>query len=99
MEFGATTSVLQSEGTSPNRRLPDTNPIMSNSNTCVQRDFVALRRAWVTYSDARKPVFHAVTPFCRIALCSTEPGGKSSWAEPPAVQVTCTECLRRLARL
>ena len=86
------------ESASPNRRFPDTNPTMATSITHVPREFVALRRATVTYSDARKPVFHAVTPFCRIALCSTEPGVKSGWAEPPANQVTCPECLRRLAR-
>ncbi len=107
IEFGATISQRQSErgsewqsdGASPNRLSPGTNRTMANSNTRVQREFVALRRASVTYSDAHRPVFHAVTPFCRIALCSTEPGVKSGWAEPPAVQVTCTECLRRLARL
>ena len=65
----------------------------------MQREFVALRRAAVSYAGTRKPVFHAVTPFCRIALCSAEPGVKSGWAEPPADRVTCPECLRRLARL
>jgi hypothetical protein len=82
-----------------NRLLADIHPRMENSFQYLQREFVALRKATVTYSDGRMPVFHAVTPFCRIALCSTEPGAKSKWAEPPANNVTCRECLRRLARL
>ena len=28
------------------------------------------------------PTYHAVTPFRRIALCSTEPGARCRWAEP-----------------
>ncbi len=44
-------------------------------------------------------MYHAVTPHCRIALCATEPGAGSAWAEPPASTVTCRVCLRRLARL
>src|ERR1700722_3288144 len=83
----------------PESTVPGINSKMANPIKYVQREFVALRRATVTYSDARKPVFHAVTPFCRIALCSAEPGVKSGWAEPPANQVTCHECLRRLTRL
>ena len=43
--------------------------------------------------------YHAVTPFCRIALCTIEPGARSRWAEPPAEHVTCPECQRRLTKL
>jgi hypothetical protein len=64
--------------------------------TVGDRSFVALRKAG--HSNA-SPVYHAVTPFCRIALCATEPGTRSAWAEPPASHVTCTACLNRLSRL
>ncbi|WP_426956942.1 hypothetical protein [Muricoccus radiodurans] len=44
-------------------------------------------------------VFHAVTPNCRMALCATEPGAGSEWADPAGTQVTCRACLRRLSRI
>ena len=62
------------------------------------RIFVALRKAG-RVSPERAPLYHAVTPHCRMALCASEPGAGSSWAEPPAEHVSCPECLRRLARL
>lgn len=62
------------------------------------RVFVALRKAGRTQSG-QAPVFHAVTPNCRPALCAAEPGAGSSWAEPPSATVTCPLCLTRLARL
>jgi hypothetical protein len=62
------------------------------------RTFVALRKAGRP-RHGRAPVFHAVTPYLRMSLCGDEPGPGSAWAEPPAEQVTCPECLRRLARL
>ena len=67
-------------------------------NAIIQsgRTFVALRKAG---RSGRSPVYHAVTPHCRIALCAEEPGAGSGWAEPPAEQVTCLNCLRRLNRL
>ena len=67
-------------------------------NAIIQsgRTFVALRKAG---GKARSPVYHAVTPNCRIALCADEPGAGSGWAEPPADKITCPNCLRRLARL
>jgi hypothetical protein len=71
---------------------------MGNVIECSGRSFVALRKAGRAPAEVDS-VFHAVTPFCRIALCSTEPGVKSRWAEPPAEQVTCRECLRRLSNL
>jgi hypothetical protein len=40
----------------------------------LQRKLIALSRATITYSEARKPVFHALTPFCRMAFCAAEPG-------------------------
>jgi hypothetical protein len=61
------------------------------------RFFVALRK------DGRagngSPVYHAVTPDTRPALCGTEPSARSRWAEPPAIAVTCPTCLQRLQRL
>jgi hypothetical protein len=45
------------------------------------------------------PVYHAVTPYARPALCGTEPGARSRWGEPPATAVTCPACLQRLERL
>ncbi|HVY13691.1 MAG TPA: hypothetical protein VHB27_00585 [Rhodopila sp.] len=60
------------------------------------RQFVALRKDG---PHRRPPVFHAVTPFCRMALCAAEPGAGSGWAEPPSSSVTCPACLTRLRRL
>jgi hypothetical protein len=77
--------------------LPDTpaSPI-KNLITLGDRRFVALRRA----GRARHPpVYHAVTPNARMALCTAEPGGRSDWVEPPGEAVTCTLCLTRLERL
>jgi len=62
------------------------------------REFVALRKGG-RRPASEQPVYHAVTPNCRIALCSDEPGSRSGWAEPPGAEVTCPACLRRLARL
>jgi hypothetical protein len=70
---------------------------MENISVGVGRIFVALRKAGGSCRNG--PVFHAVTPYCRIALCCAEPGAKSMWAEPPADGVTCPACLQRLARL
>jgi len=69
-------------------------------NAIVRRTrvFVALRKAGRTLRG-QAPVFHAVTPHCRLALCTAEPGAGSSWAEPPSAKVTCPMCLRRLAQL
>jgi hypothetical protein len=69
---------------------------MENLITVGDRMFVALRRA----GRARyPPVYHAVTPNVRMALCTAEPGGRSDWVEPPGEAVTCPVCLRRLERL
>ena len=65
--------------------------LAGNSSLCASRR--------VRESLEHPSAYHAVTPFCRIALCCTEPGVKSGWAEPPAAHVTCRECLRRLTRL
>ena len=54
--------------------------------------------AWAKTPGTR-PVYHAVSPYCRMALCSVEPGGGSGWAEPPAAEVTCPKCRERLERL
>lgn len=62
------------------------------------RTFVALRKARRA-APGRTHLYHAVAPYCRMALCATEPGPGSSWAEPPASAVTCPVCLQRLARL
>jgi hypothetical protein len=62
------------------------------------RIFVALRKARGP-TCGRGPVYHAVTPHCRMALCAEEPGAGSAWAEPPADRITCPECLRRLGRI
>ena len=69
-------------------------------NGIVRKDriFVALRKAG-RVTQGRAPVYHAVTPFCRPALCADEPGAGSGWAEPPAKNVTCPACRRRLERL
>jgi hypothetical protein len=61
------------------------------------RTFVALRKAGRPQSG--EPAYHAVTPYCRMALCAAEPGASSQWAEPPAERVTCAICLKRLERL
>jgi len=66
--------------------------------TVAGRTFVALQKAGRS-TRGRAPVFHAVTPYCRMSLCADEPGAGSSWAETPAEAVTCPECLRRLARI
>jgi hypothetical protein len=66
--------------------------------TISNRTFVALHKAGPR-KPGRAPVYHAVTPQCRMALCAAEPGASTGWAEPPAAHVTCPECLRRLARL
>jgi hypothetical protein len=47
----------------------------------------------------RPAMYHAVTPHCRMALCATEPGAASAWAEPPSEAVTCRICLGKLQRL
>ena len=57
----------------------------------------AQRRA--DFRRRHAPTYHAVTPNCRIALCATEPGARSGWAEPPSTTVTCRVCLEKLARL
>jgi hypothetical protein len=64
-----------------------------------ERLFVALRKDGPSGAAGRKPMYHAVTPFCRIALCTTEPGAASGWAEPPSDSVTCRACLEKLRRL
>jgi hypothetical protein len=56
------------------------------------RRFVALRKA-----SSLGSVYHAVTPYCRPALCGNEPGPSSHWAEQPADKVTCPLCVKRLA--
>lgn len=71
---------------------------MTNVVERGRRVFVALRKVGARAGEAR-PVYHAVTPCCRMALCAQEPGGRSGWAEPPAREVTCPACLKRLARL
>ena len=62
------------------------------------RMFVALRKAGRIFQGTA-PVYHAVTPYCRPALCAGEPGAGSGWAEPPSAEVTCPACLKRLKRL
>ena len=74
-------------------------PCMESVIVASGREFVALRKSASRESLEHPSAYHAVTPFCRIALCCTEPGVKSGWAEPPAAHVTCRECLRRLTRL
>jgi hypothetical protein len=61
------------------------------------RIFYALRKDGP--SRGHTPVYHAVSPHCRVALCCAEPGVQSGWAEPPASRVTCAACKRRLERL
>ena len=60
------------------------------------RLFVALCKAGPRTGAS---VYHAVTPNCRIALCTAEPGSRSEWAEPPGHRVTCQACQRRLSQL
>ena len=62
------------------------------------RVFVALRKAGRVLRGAAA-IYHAVTPYCRPALCAGEPGAGSEWAEPPGATVTCPACFRRLERL
>jgi hypothetical protein len=62
------------------------------------RVFVALRKNGAR-PNGKRSIYHAVSPNCRMALCSREPGYSSRWAEPPDLQITCPECLRRLAQL
>ena len=71
----------------------------ANMGTVIKRGervFLALRKQRLR---GPRVVFHAVTPYCRIALCCAEPGPRSGWAEPPAAEVTCPSCLQRLQRL
>ncbi|HEY1413430.1 MAG TPA: hypothetical protein VGF36_14890 [Rhodopila sp.] len=63
------------------------------------RTFVALRKDGPAAAAGRAPMYHAVTPHCRMALCATEPGARSGWAEPPSAAITCRACLGRLERL
>ncbi len=60
---------------------------------------MALRKEGPAQVAGRPKVYHAVTPHCRMALCATEPGNASGWAEPPADQITCRMCQLRLDRL
>lgn len=62
------------------------------------RHFVAVCKTGGPRGSRHLPVFHAVTPECRIALCGAEPAPRSGWAAP-STQVTCPNCLTRLARL
>ena len=62
------------------------------------RYFMAVRKTGGIRAGQQKPVFHAVTPECRMALCGAEPGPRSAWSEPSDA-VTCPACLARLARL
>jgi hypothetical protein len=63
------------------------------------RVFVALRKDGPAKAAGRPAMYHAVTPGCRMALCATEPGAASGWAEPPSETVTCRICLGKLERL
>jgi hypothetical protein len=71
----------------------------ANAITKGERVFVALRKAGRHRRGDHSPVYHAVTPHSRMALCAKEPGAWSGWAEPPGQAVTCPVCLKRLARL
>jgi hypothetical protein len=73
--------------------------VMGNVIEGSGRVFVALRKNGARRSVGSCEIYHAVTPHCRMALCSDEPGSRSGWAEPPAPQVTCAACLKRLDRL
>jgi len=72
--------------------------MLTNAIVKGDRVFVALRKAGRRIGG-QGPVYHAVTPHCRMSLCADEPGAWSGWAEPPAEAVTCPACLKRLARL
>ncbi len=72
--------------------------MLTNAIAVAGRTFVALRKSGRQPRELA-PVFHAVTPYCRMALCASEPGAGSNWAEPPANEVTCSKCLKRLAKL
>ena len=72
--------------------------MLTNAIVRGERTFIARRKAGHV-GTARRPLYHAVTPNCRMALCADEPGAGSDWAEPSAELVTCPLCLRRLARL
>jgi hypothetical protein len=63
------------------------------------RVFAALRKDASAKAAGRSAMYHAVTPGCRIALCTTEPGAASGWAEQPSETVTCRICLGKLERL
>jgi hypothetical protein len=63
------------------------------------RAFVALRKHGQKLLAGRTPLYHAVTPQCRVALCATEPGAGSGWAEPASDTVNCPACVARLSRL
>jgi hypothetical protein len=81
--------------TSPARPVNPLGDVVERSG----RIFVALRKDGVPRRVGRLPTYHAVTPNCRLALCSAEPGNGSVWAWPPAQQITCQKCLRRLERI
>ncbi len=70
---------------------------MENAIVAGNRMFVALRKAGPT--SGKRSAYHAVTPQCRMALCTAEPGVGSGWAEPPADRVTCRMCIARMQRL
>ncbi|WP_376097813.1 hypothetical protein ACE7GA_07435 [Roseomonas sp. CCTCC AB2023176] len=72
--------------------------MLQNAILAGDRTFVALRKAGRPRAGT-DPLYHAVTPYCRMALCAAEPGAGSGWAEPPSQRVTCPACLKRLARL
>jgi hypothetical protein len=74
---------------------------MQEANIIIEsgRIFVALRKDGPATANGRPAMYHAVTPHCRMALCATEPGAASGWAEPPSEEVTCRICLEKLARL
>jgi hypothetical protein len=61
------------------------------------RVFVALRKSSARGGLGLPGVYHAVTPHCRVALCSTEPGIRSEWAEPPASRLGCRADIVRSA--
>ena len=67
--------------------------MLDNVIVRADRTFIALHKAG-RISRGRSRVYHAVTPHCRIALCSDEPGASSGWAEPPGNGVTCPACLK-----
>ena len=71
---------------------------MQNTINIFGRTFVALRKSGRAKPGHSK-VYHAVTPYCRPALCAAEPGAGSGWEEPPHHEVTCKECLKRLERI